>query len=256
MKHQHQSKSKAASELTLRFTGVLVTPEEFRKTVNAFIDLLIQVSEEISDGRSKPLWNMSVREGSNILVAKPVADPKTEKNAKETIRVVISGIKLLERGKSDIPHFNRRAMHAAKDLSSVIARPGKQGIDAVEIRGNTRQKPVILTIKTSETVTSQIGVQHQAYGSVEGRLQTITERGTFQFVVFDALTDRGINCFVPQEKFKEAHGAFGKRVNVSGVVQYDRNGLPVSIKVDAIRVFREMHELPEIEHFRGILKGA
>jgi hypothetical protein len=255
MKREQQPKSKA-SELTLRFDGILVTPDEFRKTVNAFIDLLIQVSEEISDGESKPLWNMSVREGSNILVAKPVADPKTEKNVKETIRVVISGIKLLEHGKSNIPHFNRRAMHAARDLSSVLARPGKQGINVVEIRGSTRQKPVVVTLKTSETVAAQIGVQHQAYGSVEGRLQTITERGTFQFVVFEALTDRGINCFVPQDKFKEAHGAFGRRVNVSGIVQYDRSGLPVSIKVDAIRIFRELSEMPDIEEFRGILKGA
>lgn len=250
-----EKKGSEANEITLRFRGKIVAPEDFRKAVNAFVDLIVQVSQEISQGESTPVWNMSVRTGSNVLAAKPVSDARTAKAAKQTMRLVLSGIRMLERGRADVPHFNRRALQAAKDLGGVLAKPGKQGIDSVEI-GLGSGKPLPITQKTSEVVSGKIGVQRQSFGSVEGRLQTITERGSFQFVVYDAISDRGINCFVPQERFKDAHQAFGRRVNVSGIIQYDRSGAAVSIKVDSIRVFRELDELPPIEQFRGILKGA
>jgi hypothetical protein len=255
MKSKHKESGSKGGEITLRFDGGLVSPEVFRKAVNAFVDLLIQVSAEIAEGDDKPAWNMSVRTGSNVLVARPLPEVNTRKKANEAIKVVISGFRKMEHGTSDIPHFNRKALQAAKDLGTILAKPGKEGITLIELRAGNG-KAISITARTSEIVASKIGVQHQAYGSIEGRLQTITERGTFQFVVYEALSDRGINCFIPQEKFKEAHAAFGKRVSISGVVQYDRAGMPVSIKVETIRIFREIDELPPIEQFRGVLKQA
>jgi hypothetical protein len=99
-------------------------------------------------------------------------------------------------------------------------------------------------------------VQYQAYGAIEGKLSTISERGQFQFVVWDALSDRPVNCFIPEDKFDEATQAFRKRVHVSGMIQYGRDRKPVAIKVDRIRRFREISELPELEEFRGILQKA
>lgn len=250
-----EAKAAKGDELSLRVDGPLIAPEEFRKAVNAFIDIILQVSEDISQGGKKPLWNMSVSKGSCIFIAKPVADPETQKNARDTIKSVRSGIAMLEKGVLEIPHFNHLALQAAGKLASVRAKPSRQGINVIEIAASTG-KPCEVTPKTAQNVSRTVGVQHQAYGSIEGKLQTISERGSFQFVVWDALSDRPVNCFVPEDKFKMAYDAFRKRVSVSGLLQYDREGKPVSIRVDGIRVFRELSELPPIEHFRGILKQA
>ncbi len=138
----------ASKEITLRFDGPLVTPQEFRKAVEAFVELLIQVSEDVTQGEGKLLWNMSVRKGSNVLVACPVPDVRTYECARVTIRTVKTGIRLLESGKVAAPHFNRRALQAVRDLATLKAKPGRQGITVLEI-GTGKGKPIILTEKTA-----------------------------------------------------------------------------------------------------------
>ncbi len=239
-------------EIALRLDGALITPEEFRKAVGAFVDLLLQISEDIAQGGKKPVWSMSVRKGSSIFVARPVPDTETKRSAKETIKSFRSGIAQLDRGMRNVPHFSNKALQAASTLASLRAR---QGISVIEITSPSG-KPVPVREKIVDVVSRTIGVQKQEYGSIEGKLQTISERGGFQFVVWDALADRPINCFIPENKFQEAYAAFRKRVSVSGMVQHDRDGKPTSIKVDSIRVFRELSELPPIEHYIGILKRA
>jgi hypothetical protein len=239
-------------EIALRLDGALITPEEFRKAVSAFVDLLLQISEEIAEGGKKPLWKMSVRTGSSVFVARPVPDIETQKSAKDAIKCLRSGMTMLDKGQRNVPHFSNKALQAASSLASLRA---KQGISVIEIT-SSGGKPVTVREGIVDVVSKTIGSQKQEYGSVEGKLSTISERGGFQFVVWDVLADRPINCFVPENKFQEAYAAFRKRVRVSGMVQHDREGKPVSIKVDDIRVFRDLSHLPPIEHYIGILKPA
>ena len=98
------------------------------------------------------------------------------------------------------------------------------------------------------------GKQRTALGSIEGRLETISSHDGFRIVIYDALSRRAVKCVVPQEKFSEAHKAFNRRVSVSGKINYDRNGQPISVNAFEIRVFKEVSELPTVESLRGILK--
>lgn len=241
-------------EITLRIDGKLITPEDFKKAVHAFVELLVTVTDEISKGGKKPLWNMSVREGSTVFVARAVSDVETRKTAREAIRRVKSGVSKMERGRFDSSEFSQRALYAVKELASLRAKVNQDGITTVEIGGEGKQLAV--TSKTADLLKKNLGAQKSAFGSIEGKLSTISLRNTFQFVVYDVLADRPVNCFMPEEKFRDAHSAFGKRVSVFGMVQYDRDGKPLSIKVDTIRVFRDLSELPPISSFLGILKTA
>lgn len=241
-------------EITLRIDGKLITPEDFKKAVHAFVELLMTVTDEISKGGKKPLWNMSVREGSTVFVARAVSDVATRKTAREAIQRVKSGVGKMERGRFDSSEFSQRAFYAVKELASLRAKVNQIGITTIEIGSGGKQLAV--TSKTSDLLKKNLGAQKSAFGSIEGKLSTISLRNTFQFVVYDALADRPVNCFMPEAKFREAHSAFGKRVSVFGMVQYDRDGKPLSIKVDTIRVFRDLSELPPISSFLGILKSA
>jgi hypothetical protein len=241
-------------EITLRIDGALITPEDFKKAVQGFVELLLNVTEEISKGGKRPLWNMSVREGSTVFVARAVPDVETKKAAREAIKRVKRTVGQIERGKFNFNELPQRALYAVRELASLPAHLNRTGISTVSIANGG--KPLPLTSKTADFLKKNLGAQKSAYGSIEGKLSTISERGTFQFVVFDALTDRGVNCFLEQSKFKEAHSAFGKRVTVFGLVQYDRDGKPLSIKVESIRVLKDLSEFPPLETFRGILKSA
>jgi hypothetical protein len=135
------------------------------------------------------------------------------------------------------------------------AKPGAAGITTIQF-GNGDGKVVEVTPKVGEVVRRSFSGENRAFGSIEGKLQTISDRGAFQFVVFDALSDKGVNCFVPQEKFNLAHGAFGKRVRVEGEINYDKQGRPLSIRVTDIKVFKNLSELPPVDDFLGILAPA
>lgn len=246
--------AKHSDELTLRLEGALVTPEDLRKAVQFFTELLIQVTEETARGVEKPLWNMTVREGSLVFVARPIPSRTTEKTAKETIRNLRGGIARLGKGEIEIPAFNQKALIATRDLAGLQARQNKIGIQAIQIaNGDGRIQSLTPTI--AEHLKRNLGEYRTAYGSIEGRLQTISDRGTYQFVVFDSLTQKGVNCFVPEARFPDAHAAFGKRVGVTGEMKYDKSGKILSIRVSEIKIRRDLSDIPEISHFRGMLKA-
>lgn len=249
-----EAKPQHSDELTLKLDGALVTPEELRKAVHSFTEILLQVTDETARGGEKPLWNMTVREGSLVFVARPVPNPATARKAKETIKILRSGIAKITKGSIDVPGFNRQALMATRDLASLTAKPTKMGISTIQI-ANGDGKTQSLNLGVAEYLRKNLGEYRVAYGSIEGRLQTISDRGTFQFVVFDALTQKGINCFVPEETFREAHAAFGRRVCVTGEIRYEKSSKIVSIRATGIKIRRDLSEISPISHFRGLLKA-
>lgn len=81
-----------------------------------------------------------------------------------------------------------------------------------------------------------LGVHTKAMGSIEGRLQSITERSGLRVSVYDSLTDKAIHCYINDDLMQEAMKAFGKRVNVFGMISYDKAGNPKRIKVEEMFV--------------------
>lgn len=238
-----------SDELTLDFDAALVSPDNLKKAVSAFVELLKSVSDAASVGGKKIQWNMSVRKGSCLIAAKPIADTETARAARNVIQAIPDGLRLLEKGISVMPdYFDERSLRAAKELAAL---PGPKGLRYIRVKRANENTNI--GQKSVASIDRILGGQHQALGSIEGKLQTITERGQLQFVVYDSLYDKGVNCFMSDPIAQDAIGAFRKRVAVSGIIQYDKHGRPVSIKVDGIRIFKDDSELPPIHELRGIL---
>lgn len=53
---------------------------------------------------------------------------------------------------------------------------------------------------------------------------------------------------------RKALEAFDRRVAVYGVVKYRKDGLPSSIYVEDIRIFKNDEELPSLDEVQGIFK--
>lgn len=237
-------------EVILDFDAALISPDHLKKAVSSFVDLLKAVTEAAAEGGKKVQWDMSVRKGSCIVAAKPVKDTESSASAKRVMQAIPDGLRLLDKGISVMPdYFNDKALRAARDLASL---QGPKGLKYVRIKGSG--KKLELGSASIASIDRILGGQHQSIGTVEGRLQTLTERGQLQFVVYDSLYDKGVNCFMTDEISQTAIEAFRRRVAVSGIIQYDQHCRPVSIKVDAIRIFKEDSELPPIRELRGILK--
>lgn len=251
-KGEIKTKRDKGDKITLSFDAPVVSPDVFRRAINAFIELLKSVSDEATGSGKKIQWNMSVAKGSSVVIARPVADTATMRATSLVIQAIPQGIRRLQKGTPTIPnYFDTRALRAAKELVEIMDG-GHNKLEYIRIQ--SVGKPVDLQERAADSIDRLLGGQHQALGSIEGKLQTISNRGQLQFVVFDSLYDKGVNCFIEDEMVDQAIKGFGKRVAVSGMIQYDKEGRPVSIRVDSVRIFKDASELPSIDEMHGIFK--
>ncbi len=237
--------------LTLQLRGEIPL-EKFERAVSAFIDLIQEVTRETLTEDHQIRWTAAVKEGSAMVIAIPNYEREVEAEALEILKAVPFGINAIEHGADELPpHFNRDAANAVKRLAIVRGLRGED-ITSINVRNGSASAKV--TARSVASVDALIGGQRQSYGSIEGKMQTITERGGFRFVVYDSIADRRTDCFIDESLLEQALANFRRRVRVSGMVQYDRLGDPVSIKVEGIYVFRPNSELPSVSEMKGILK--
>ena len=95
------------------------------------------------------------------------------------------------------------------------------------------------------------------HGTVEGRIQVLSQRGKTRFSIDDDISGRSINCYFPIELWDDVLQSFDpkmdRRVSVSGPILYRHDGAPVNITVEEFRVLRPKDELPSWRDVLGIL---
>ncbi|MGH2615276.1 MAG: hypothetical protein ACRDJC_08560 [Thermomicrobiales bacterium] len=105
------------------------------------------------------------------------------------------------------------------------------------------------------TVTSSVPVEQAAgligaYGSVEGRIETLTSRRGLGFTLYDVLHDRAIRCHLEPEQADAVRDAWGHQAIVTGWVRRD----PTSGRPVTINPVRSVARVPEVE--RGAYRRA
>src|SRR5262245_61599715 len=127
MKKPHGgAKMQVGDAVTLDFDGHLVTPEVFRRAVNAFVDLIREVSREVAGSNPKIQWNISVASGSRLIIARPVTDPSTHKHARQAVMAINNGVRRLEKGTRATPvYFSEGALRATRELASIQDKDSK-----------------------------------------------------------------------------------------------------------------------------------
>ncbi len=91
------------------------------------------------------------------------------------------------------------------------------------------------------------------YGTVEGELEMLSARGGPHFTIYEPVWDSGVRCTVPDALLDAMPDMWRRRVAAHGMIQYDANGHPVSIRADEVELF-SCDETP-IEVFRGALRA-
>ena len=113
-------------------------------------------------------------------------------------------------------------------------------------RSAKRIKEVINGHVTSirfETADSDIIISHlngpaaqpisipSAYGVIEGRIQTLSNRGTLRFTLYDSLNDRAVSCYLDEGNEGWMLEAWGRRASVKGLIARDpESGRPITIR--------------------------
>ena len=101
---------------------------------------------------------------------------------------------------------------------------------------------------TVATVTSSVPVVQAAgvigsYGSIEGRIETLTSRRGLGFTLYDLLHDRAIRCHLEPEQADDVRDAWDRRAIVSGWIRRD----PASGRPVMINPVQSIELVPDIE---------
>ncbi len=235
-----KKKMDKSKTITLDLGGDRITADKLRRSLDSFYGFIDEVASEVTNTKKPIRWIVRVRKGSIVLVNEPEyveeVSPIIDAKIFDTIE---KGVKVLEKKAERPAYFSDRALERLQDLASLVTR--SNGLEKIRIRVDKDRH--VLTQHVVANVQSILGVYSRALGSIEGKLETISERGRRRMVVYDSLTDKAITCDVSEDMMSEVIKCFGKRVNVFGMVSYDENGIAKRIRAEEVAPLNE-HEKP------------
>jgi hypothetical protein len=240
------------AKLTLDLEGPKITSDRFKRAVDSFFGLVDDVTRQIAGKGAQVKWVVTVKGGSVHLSASPEAT-KAEVIAKipQIARAVKTGIGLVSRRAERPRYFTDEALRHVRELASV---PGAKYVATAQVSlANSTAK---LTTKTVTNINELLGSAVADYGTLEGKLLVLSAQDGYSIRVVDPLTDRGVPCSLSNALFEEAVRAFRKRVSVTGIIHFRKDGQANSIEVDELIVFPEQSTLPSAEEVHGILSKA
>jgi hypothetical protein len=241
------------TDLTLEI-GENLSPERFMAAARAFFGYVQEISHAIAPEAQPVRWIVRVREGSALLAVDPSPSVPQEITSRIYARAEQGIRRLIDRNIND-SGLSEPALKYLRTLSEMTeAGPNKAA--PIPIRVWVQRRPISLDTNIASTIREEWRADYNDYGTIEGRLESIQESyGALQFYIRDVMLRQRVRCYFPEELLPAVFDTFRKRVEVSGVIHYRKNGTPVSIEVEQILGLPDDSELPSAEDVRGILRS-
>lgn len=240
-------------KITFKLDGEKIIVERFSMAMDNFVNFIDEISVEISKKRKPFFWFITVSEGSICLNLIP--EVKKEEDIPKMPQILESiktGIKTLNESEERPSNYSDNALKALRNLASIIEIE-ERGINRISVSVNGKKEE--LTTKIIGNIDAILKTPKDEIGSIEGKLHVISDRGGYHFMIYDSLNERPVKCNFEENLLNKILSAFGKQVNVFGLIKYKEFGIPQSIQIENIQIFPEQEKLPKAKDIRGILGG-
>jgi hypothetical protein len=211
----------ANDTVLLDLEGVL-TINELALAMRRFSDLMTAITLEVGGGR-RVTWQISGLEyGSAQAQATGITTrPENLYYVERATRAYVSVGTALQTGEP-IP-FSKKVRRPAESLVGML----NGHIHTARFENAEAEvivAPQALKAQPAELVT-------RAYGAIEGRVQTVSNRGVLHFTVYDSMNDRAISCYLQEGREEMLRDLWGQRATVEGYITRDANtGRPLTIR--------------------------
>jgi hypothetical protein len=232
-------------ELTIRVEGrgenvpAGAFVDAVQKTLILLRDLDARISESASTVATWEIVRVSMRSPLALTVAPTLSDSE-EDTSERVIRAYLQGMREIESSPVTPPYFSEQTLRTARDLVSLIGN----GLSRL-VFSAPNETPVSPTLHSAANIDAVI--EHRGlheFIAIEGKLDTVSTHNYDHFFIWESVTNNRVQCRATPEQLEQAKAALRKRVQVYGRARYV-HGKPTSMEVEAIRVLREMHELPQ-----------
>ncbi len=236
------------SDLTLEI-GENLPPDQFLAAVRHFLAYVEEMAKFVAPSGGAADWLVRVKEGSNLIGIDP--GPKAQiVPVRMLYRAMDQGMRAVSTQGVEASKFPDGALRHLRALSEMGQGPkGKP----LPLRLWIERRPTIIGKEIAQAIREDWKSDYKDYGTIEGDLETIQDRGSLQIRVRDQLLKQSVQCLVPEEMLKEIFENFRRRVEIYGLIHYRRNGHPISIAVDRIDPLPPDVDLPTLIDVRGIM---
>ena len=245
------TKADIDADLTLEIDGKDVTPEKFMRGVRAFFGLINEVTRGLAGPDQFVHWTVQVKDGSNLVGVVPTHFTVPEGVLANIYAAVQEGIESLEDNDTEPVGFPEPALRHVRELTADV---GTDDSDDTRVRVWTKKEPVVVTHKALAHVTKILQEAYEDFGTVEGRVQVISDQGALHVFVLEPVRNRRVRCYFNEDQLPAFMAAFRKRVEVKGKIKYRRDGVPISIYATGLKEFPDANDLPNFREMRGIFK--
>lgn len=219
----------------------------------AFLDMGREVARSVAGTTRDPVVFSVVRASESSLdlhmTPAPVPNIATMATARSVAKAINEGVATLQRGPERPPHFTDRALEKARELASLVS----DELPKVGVRNGAGQTDITKALAAHvDTILNRATLT--VFGTVEGRLESVTVHERRVFSVYDLLTRARVECaFGHRIELAAILGAMERRVRVHGAIRYRDSGEIVGMLAEELTVLPEDRDLPSAEDAFGIL---
>jgi hypothetical protein len=242
--------------IDLEFAGRRITLPQLLEASERLLGILIDVDARTTEKPGGTIdWVIAdLRPGSAHITLE--AEPRGEETPLwAPVEVVMNfkrGMKqVIERGERP-PYFSERAMQRAFELTKIL---DINGIEAFRIGYNG--EAVEITPGMKKAVKETLEGKYKAIGSIEGRIESLSDHDSPSCTIWTLLTGEPIRCtFADPGLVTLAHRYFKERVTVRGVLTSRADGEVTSMRARSIEPFPDDSELPTVDDILGIMANG
>ncbi len=217
----------------------------FVEGMRHFLGLIDALTSEVSDRRVVEWLVDALADGSAITTVR--GEPLSQRGEESVGRVVRAYGEVgraLEEGRP-IPYSDRVVREAESLVNLLNGQLTSLRFETSELEATVVSPSVERRVKTAYL---------RAFGAVEGRIQTVTNRRGLRFVLYDTLYDHPVSCYLDEGQEALMRDAWGHHAFVEGWISRDAvTGQPVAIRHITSVVLVPEPRAGGFEAARGIL---
>lgn len=207
--------------LTVALEGPDISLTSFATAVSALDSLLKALGSEVAPGSSLAWDVQSLEMGSAIATVRGhvvSGDPDGLARVGAAYEAIGDA---LTRGAA-VPYSATVTRHATA-LTGVLA----DHVTAIRLETANRDFTITTVGVAPDT---RAGRPVVSLGGIEGRIQTLSNRRSLRFVLYDELYDRAVSCYLRPGEEDMIQKFWGRRALVEGAVRRDWSARPVTIR--------------------------
>ena len=257
-------KKPADHSLSLVIETDSLSAADLRKAVDAFTRLVEEVTKGVlgEDKCPPDAWNFSMHRGSIGISASANEEVMPVDEADAVTGAIVEGLEAMEESPYTTYDFAcpRKAFGPIARLCGLVGTKGDSKSVKVLRGADSATDAITLngSMKDNAKRAASIGAKsYNALGAIDGIVDVLTIREPRGIRLSDRLTGNNVVCIISDEALRDkAESLYGKRVEVEGLITYDKNDYPTRMEVKTIRKLPGPGESPDPSRVVGIFRRA